>query len=204
MRWIFAIALLGVCSGSSGVLPSDGFLSRKIPAVNSRAAAQDPAVLERQDMSARRPIGPTPMLLPSPLTVRQILHNSAMIFSGAVLKVELESPGSGAAPAITQITFRVRDAIRGVHSGDIIVVREWAGLWNTGEHYRAGETVFLFLYPPSKLGLTSPVGGPAGKFLVRNRHVEVGPRHAFLSRGFFPARMTMKDFAVAIRRAERE
>ncbi len=32
--------------------------------------------------------------------------------------------------------------------------------------YRVGEEVVLFLYPPSSVGFTSPVGGEQGKFLI--------------------------------------
>jgi hypothetical protein len=68
--------------------------------------------------------------------------------------------------AMTQITFRVEQAIRGTRSGQVLTIREWAGLWNSGERYRPGERVLLFLYSPSKLGLTSPVGGSSGRFAV--------------------------------------
>ena len=47
-----------------------------------------------------------------------------------------------------------------------MTIREWAGLWNTGERYETGERVLLFLYPKSKLGLTSPVGGKLGRYAV--------------------------------------
>jgi hypothetical protein len=33
--------------------------------------------------------------------------------------------------------------------------------------YRVGEEVVLFLYPPSSVGFTSPVGGEQGKFIVQ-------------------------------------
>jgi hypothetical protein len=32
--------------------------------------------------------------------------------------------------------------------------------------YRVGERLMLFLHAPSKLGLTSPVGGSAGRFAI--------------------------------------
>ncbi|GAC1428679.1 MAG: hypothetical protein NVS1B11_11280 [Terriglobales bacterium] len=32
------------------------------------------------------------------------------------------------------------------------------------DRYFVGERLLLFLYPPSKLGLTSPVGGSLGRF----------------------------------------
>jgi hypothetical protein len=95
--------------------------------------------------------------LPRPIDVRPIVRGSGLIFSGRVLKVDHVS--SGSAPGFTRITFQVEDGIRGTRRGQIIEVREWEGLWNIGERYRPGERVVLFLYPPSKLGLTSPVGG---------------------------------------------
>ncbi len=35
--------------------------------------------------------------------------------------------------------------------------------------YRVGEEVVLFLYPPSNVGFTSPVGGEQGMFLIRRQ-----------------------------------
>jgi hypothetical protein len=60
----------------------------------------------------------------------------------------------------------VDKAIRNVHRGQNLEINEWAGLWQSGERYRPGERVLLFLYPPSRLGLTSPVGNRAGRFAV--------------------------------------
>lgn len=65
-----------------------------------------------------------------------------------------------------QIRFQVDRAVQGARAGQPITIREWAGLWAAGERYRVGERVMLFLYPPSKLGLTSPVGGGQGRFAV--------------------------------------
>ena len=41
-----------------------------------------------------------------------------------------------------------------------------AGAFDAAAPYRPGQRVFLFLYPRSKLGLTSAVGGDAGRFLI--------------------------------------
>jgi hypothetical protein len=62
--------------------------------------------------------------------------------------------------------FRVDEAIRNVRRGQTVEINEWAGLWQSGERYHPGERVLLFFYPPSKLGLTSPVGNQAGRFAV--------------------------------------
>jgi hypothetical protein len=56
--------------------------------------------------------------------------------------------------------------MRGASAGQSLTIQEWAGLWTGGERYRVGERVLLFLYSPSKLGLTSPVAGGIGKFSV--------------------------------------
>src|SRR5258708_38384941 len=96
------------------------------------------------------------------LSTQRVARGAKLTFSGVVLQVERSENVSGA----TQITFRVENAIRGVRRGQIIRVSEWSGLWNSGERYATGEHVLLFLYPKSKLGLTSPVGGQAGRSAV--------------------------------------
>ncbi len=94
----------------------------------------------------------------SPLTLQ-----AGYIFAGTVKAVRRVTPHARGVTTV-QITFHVDKAIRGVHAGQNLDVREWAGLWEAGERYRPGERVLLFLYRPSKLGLTSPIGGPAGRF----------------------------------------
>jgi hypothetical protein len=103
---------------------------------------------------------------PSFSNLRQMNRDSGFIFDGTVLSVgRVTESGSDTVPAV-QITFRVERAIRGTRNGQVVTIREWAGLWNSGERYRTGERLLLFLYNPSKLGLTSPVGGPLGRFAV--------------------------------------
>jgi hypothetical protein len=97
---------------------------------------------------------------PHPLT-----RSSGYIFAGTVKSVERVAPkGNGVATVL--VNFHVDQAMRGVRSGQMLAIREWAGLWESGERYRPGERVLLFLYPPSKLGLTSPVGGLRGRFRI--------------------------------------
>jgi hypothetical protein len=93
---------------------------------------------------------------------QKMTRDSGMVFSGVVTQVRRSASSTGT----TQITFRVENAIRGVRRGQVVTIREWSGLWNTGERYVNGERVLLFLYPKSKLGLTSPVGGRLGRYAV--------------------------------------
>jgi len=146
-----------------------------------------------------------PQNRPQPLSTRQIVRDSAMIFSGTVLTVER----LGAAPSsqgIMRIKFRVQNAVRGARPGQIVQICEWGGLWTDSERYRPGETVMLFLYPNSKLGLTSPVGGAAGRFQVdKLGGVQIGREHDFVRSGAISKpNINVRDFAAAIRRAARE
>jgi hypothetical protein len=112
----------------------------------------------------RVPVGPSPIGLP------QITAAAGIIFSGRVTFVGRDgshlTSASGQNTASTMITFQVEDALRGVKAGQHLTIREWAGLWTGKERYRVGERVLLFLYPLSKLGLTSPVAGPMGRFAI--------------------------------------
>lgn len=104
---------------------------------------------------------PPPSSIP---TLQQLTQKAGYIFSGTVLSVDRIQPKSQNEVATVQITFRVDQAVRGVSSRQILTIREWAGLWDSGDRYRRGEQVLLFLYQPSSLGLTSPVNGNYGRF----------------------------------------
>jgi len=112
-----------------------------------------------------------------------LTRSAGYIFSGTVVSVGHAALTEGNAVATVRITFRVDEAIRGVKAGQTLTIREWAGLWDAGERYRAGQRVMLFLYPPSRLGLTSAVGGPQGRFaLDRNGNIVLPPVQTNLHR----------------------
>jgi hypothetical protein len=99
-------------------------------------------------------------------SLRQLTRNSGYIFAGRVSAIERVTARATPDVATVKITFQVEQGIRGVRTGRTLVIREWGGLWEQGERYRRGERVVLFLYRPSKLGLTSPVAGALGRFTV--------------------------------------
>ena len=103
----------------------------------------------------------------TPIEPRPVTQSAGFAFAGTVKAVEHVPAAGGNRIATTRVTFHVDTAIRGVRAGQTLVINEWAALWSSGERYRPGERVCLFLYPPSKLGLTSPVRGPAGRFRIR-------------------------------------
>ena len=138
--------------------PADRPLARAPTGPLSYTAA-DSARLLRPPVAGRPyPVGP--------IVPPQILQSAGIIFSGRVTSVGRPASPVGRETAFTSVTFQVEHAIRGTTAGANLTIHEWAGLWARGERYRVGERVFLFLYPLSKLGLTSPVAGAVGKFAI--------------------------------------
>lgn len=99
-------------------------------------------------------------------SVQWLARGAGTIFTGTVTSVRRGPARSEGSLETMLITFRVTHALRGARPGKDLTIREWSGLWTTGERYHVGERVLLFLYRPSKLGLTSPVAGPQGRFAV--------------------------------------
>ncbi len=108
---------------------------------------------------------------------RQLSRRAGMIFAGTVLSTGAQTVAAqtsptqiavagrvvlGTTPSI-QLSFRVDRAIAGVEQGQILTIHEWMGAWAMQRPMRAGQHILIFLYPPSRLGLTSPVGGSLGE-----------------------------------------
>ncbi|MBS1850960.1 MAG: hypothetical protein JST79_08610 [Acidobacteria bacterium] len=147
----------------------------------------------------------------SPLpNLRQMAQHSAYIFSGRVMAVHQQLPQQNGSAGTVEITFRVEESVRGVRVGDLLTIREWAGLWGTKERYRRGQRLLLFLYPPSRLGLTSPVGGSAGRFALDAQGAMALPAaRALLGTAFVPSpaqkqRIPVRDVAATLRRMVQE
>jgi hypothetical protein len=157
----------------------------------------------------RPPVGYSPIGHPpiAPGSVfKQLVRSAGIIFSGRVTFIGPPAAASGQDRSSTTVTFQVEHALRGASSGQNLTIHEWAGLWASGERYRVGERVLLFLYAPSKLGLTSPVGGGEGRFamdsqgqiVMSQRHVVTLAEDPILGG---KAVIQYADFALAIRRS---
>jgi hypothetical protein len=94
----------------------------------------------------------------------QLARTAGTIFAGTVTSIEPGPAAGGSAIPTVAITFHVEHPLRGAVPGGSLTILEWLGLWSSGQRYAVGEHVLLFLYPPSKLGLTSAVGGSLGQF----------------------------------------
>ncbi len=116
------------------------------------------------------------------LTLQHLTSKAGYIFVGRVKSVQYIPAASGHVPTV-KVIFHVEEGLRGVRSGRVFTIRQWAGLWEAGERYRAGERLLLFLYSPSKLGLTSPVAGALGRFSLDSKsQVLLGTERAALWR----------------------
>jgi len=152
------------------------------------------------------PPGSPPVTIGFPVIVRA----AGTIFSGTVRAIARRPATHGQEVETVAMTFHVENAIRGAVPGEDLTISEWIGLWSGGgQRYRVGEHVLLFLYPASKLGLTSCVAGGMGRFTVDPRgRVLLSARHvsAFRADPALGGRSHVRfsDFAAAVRRAGEE
>jgi hypothetical protein len=158
----------------------------------------------------RDPTTTLPLPVP-PVTIGfpPIARAAGTIFAGTVTTVARHPATGGEAIETVAITFHVDNAIRGATPGETITVLQWMGLWSSGQRYRIGERVLLFLYPPSKLGLTSCVAAslgrfridPVGRVLLSAEHLSAFRTDPVLGGR---SRVSLSDFALAVRRATEE
>ena len=96
---------------------------------------------------------------------KQFSRRAGMIFAGTVLASTRPAMTIDRAIPAVQVSFRVDRAIAGVERGQVLTIREWAGAWSSSllRPMNQGQHILIFLYPPSRLGLTSPVGGSLGQ-----------------------------------------
>jgi len=155
---------------------------------------------------------PRPVEGPVIPKLHYLARKSGYIFSGTVKSVERIAPNNPNSIAVMRITFHVVKGYVGVRSGQELVIRECAGLWQSGESYRRGQRLLLFLYPPSKLGLTSPVGGmsgrfavdPGGRIVILPGRTVTGPLPRPSAAQERPMPLKSEDFARALRQALEE
>ena len=139
-------------------------------------------------------------------TMRELTRPAGVIFVGRVKSVQYLPAGNSTHVATFRIRFQVEQGLRGARSGRVLTIRQWAGLWDQGERFRPGERLLLFLYPSSKLGLSSPVGGARGRFaLDRGGQVLLGmERAALFNDGSHVTRnrVPLKEFVSRLRQEE--
>lgn len=110
-----------------------------------------------------------------PLNLEEITNSADRVFAGTCEKIEEIEKDPLSNLKVVRYTFRVLETIKGV-STDEITFTQWKPT-TVEAPYVIGKKYVMFLYPNSRLGLTSPVGYMQGKFLVEkagaNRGVEL-------------------------------
>ena len=145
---------------------------------------------------------------------KQVSRRAGMIFAGTVLSAAPQAPAndrtvSGTAPTL-RLSFRVDLAIAGVEPGQILTIHEWEGARLLHRPMRNGQRVLIFLYPRSRLGLTSPVGGPLGQVALDPSGSFVSQQELRLRNQIFPKapedtnRVSVAELGRAIRSARQE
>ena len=176
----------------------------------SRFSQDFPPLVDHAIPMPGRPTLPAQPPLPrSTFGFPQLARAAGMVFSGTVTGVVRHPAGHGNAVETVAVTFRVENAIRGASPGASLTISEWIGLWSGGQRYRMGERVLLFLYGPSKLGLTSCVGGGLGHFRIDSGGrvmLSAAQLSAFREDPVLggKSRAPLSDFAWAVRRASEE
>ena len=140
-----------------------------------------------------------------PTELQQTASRAGVIFSGRVTSIVPTRAASPDRTATVTVTCQVEDAVRGVKAGQVYSFREWVGLWSAGPRYRVGQRLLLFLYAPSRLGLTSPVGGRSGMLpvdvqgIVRLPSRPAEPAVALSGKAAPAAPVKVKDLAISLR-----
>jgi hypothetical protein len=188
------------------ILPPGTLHGQSDPAGPTR----DSAFPFASDRRVLDPVRPWPRPVPPGTSgLPELARAAGMVFSGTVTAVTHRPATGGQAIETVAITFHVENAIRGATPGEDLTVTQWIGLWSGGQRYRIGERALLFLYPPSKLGLTSCVGGPIGRFsldplgrvLLSAQQLSAFRRDPILGGR---SRVSFRDFALAVRQASGE
>ena len=134
-------------------------------------------------------------------------RRAGVIFAGTVLPTRAQTVAVTEATRIAipgaisaaEMRFRVGEAIAGVESGQILTVHEWAGASSRHRALQPGEHILIFLYPPSRLGLTSPVGGQSGLIALDSTGKNLAATPSVES--LYPANISVVQLERAIRSA---
>lgn len=202
MGWLLRLLAFSILIVTAVALGGQSGRDELMPEVASRARLIDPP--ETHPIFPRMPVAP-----PRSMGFPVFVQTAGTIFFGTVTSISRRTASPAQPVETVAITFHVESAIRGATAGEECTIAQWIGLWSGGQRYRIGERVLLFLYPPSKLGLTSTVGGELGRFpvdawgrvLLSAQQLSAFREDPVLGG---KSRARFSDFALAVRRASEE
>lgn len=118
---------------------------------------------------------------PSPMNLERLVREAGMIFGGKVINVKTGEQYTSMRLYATEYTFLVTEQLYGVR-GDTVRIRQYGGEADGRKFYppgvprfEEGEEVIVFMYSPSRVGMTSSVGKEQGKFMIQNGDSGTGP-----------------------------
>ena len=103
-----------------------------------------------------------------PQTLDDITKSAGKIFAGKCTNVEYIENDSESKLPVIKYTFEVAEGIRGVGDEEEITFKQWQPTARSSG-YEEGKKYFLFLYPESERGLTTPVALEQGRFKVSKK-----------------------------------
>lgn len=204
--FFYLLAIAGSCILVSPLCgQADGLPARDLPSPDSQFRTP---TLPPHGRPPQAPFLP-PSGNSGPIDLVDITRAAGMIFSGTVTGIARLPADRTQAIETVAITFRVERAIRGTKTGQDLIILQWIGAWIAGQRYRVGEKTLVFLYPPSKLGLTSSVSGtigrfridPAGRIWLSAQQLSAFSKDPVLGGR---SRVSFGDFARAVQRANEE
>ena len=143
---------------------------------------------------------------------KQLSRRAGIIFAGTLLSsgVTLTTQQGarsmfGPSRDVLEFRFRVDRPIVGVEPSQLLTIREWTGALSRQRPLHRGDRILLFLYPPSRLGLTSPVGGPQGQIRLDPSGQHVAGEHDPLQSGLLslpPIPVSQLERAIRAARGE--
>ncbi|MGI8772304.1 MAG: hypothetical protein ACR2JE_12805 [Acidobacteriaceae bacterium] len=121
----------------------------------------------------------------------ELVKSAGVIFVGQVYAIRMPegetNPGTkgglhSSRPHVVEIEFRVDQGVRGPSVGDPFVLRESEDRWHKdASQFTLHQSAIVFLYPPDKDGLSSPVGGAIGVIPKENENqVDLTRLHALV------------------------
>ena len=144
------------------------------------------------------------------VNLAEMTSTAGRIVHGKVVEIREGQHPKNEQMAVTFVKVEVTEMLKGESAREVTFMQFGSSHQQYVAHlpkYSVGEEVVLFLYPESKLGLTSPVGEGQGKFVVRD-DVRTGKRvlrNEQLNRSLFARLDTAKvNTKLALNKAERE
>ncbi len=125
-------------------------------AQTATSQARDPGRELRTDSTAV-PIAPATL----EAALRALADQADVVFTGEVSSIDQKADA-------VEVRWQVETAVRGAAAGQVYMLREWAGLWQSDStRYVKGQRALLLLHAPSAAGYASPVGGSDGVIALR-------------------------------------